>query len=141
MRVLLWALAGAAMWGIGPIFDRWALRNASPLLATLLRVGTAGIGASLVLLMGWGQWGEALRKLPASTWGFLAASGLFGSILGPLAYFFALREGETSQVVPLASSSPIFTALLAMLLLHESISLARWMGILLIVVGIALVQR
>lgn len=54
-------------------------------------------------------------------------------------YLAALSWGDISYVMPLTAMSFIFVALMARFILHEDISIYRWAGTILIVIGIAFV--
>ena len=62
-------------------------------------------------------------------------------IIGMVIYLFMLKNYDLSVVYPLTSISYIFTILLAMFLLGESVSVVRWMGILLVMLGVGLIAR
>jgi len=51
-----------------------------------------------------------------------------------------LRSVEVSVIVPASAISYLLLALLAKLLLHEQVSTGRWLGVLLISAGVALVM-
>jgi drug/metabolite transporter (DMT)-like permease len=54
-------------------------------------------------------------------------------------YLAALSWGDISYVMPLTAMSFIFVALMAKFILNEDISVYRWAGTILIVIGIAFV--
>jgi drug/metabolite transporter (DMT)-like permease len=54
-------------------------------------------------------------------------------------YLAALSWGDISYVMPLTAMSFIFVALMARFVLNEDVSLYRWIGTVIIVVGIAFV--
>lgn len=63
-------------------------------------------------------------------------------LLGFLAcYMAALSWADLTYVLPATSVSYILLALIAKFYLHESISLGRWLGILLISVGVGFVTQ
>ena len=62
-------------------------------------------------------------------------------IIGMVIYLFMLKNYDLSVVYPLTSISYIFTILLAMFLLGESVSVVRWVGILLVMLGVGLIAR
>jgi transporter family protein len=51
-----------------------------------------------------------------------------------------LYTHEVSRTVPIAQSSPIFAALLALFILGESISIVQWIGIIIVVLGSILIS-
>jgi drug/metabolite transporter (DMT)-like permease len=54
-------------------------------------------------------------------------------------YLAALSWGDISYIMPLTAMSFIFVAIMARFFLHEDISIYRWVGTILIVIGIAFV--
>jgi len=107
------------------------------------------IGASCVLLP-WGWWLTRSRHANAQTGSLLGLSplplrvtvltGVFGSVLyAMLAYsgFFFAPAAHASVLMP--GSLPLWTSLLAVVLLHEHISRARALGLACIVLGDMLV--
>lgn len=69
-------------------------------------------------------------------------------ILGVLMYFipvmiwiFLLREVELSFLQPLFATVYVVTPILATLFLNENVSISRWSGIFVIVVGVLIVAR
>jgi transporter family protein len=57
-----------------------------------------------------------------------------------LTYFKALKLGEASRVVPIVASYPMMTAIFSALLLGEKLTLMKFIGIILIIVGMFLLQ-
>ena len=86
--------------------------------------------ASIVLMVGFGK---RLRMVRAASWG--AVSGVL-VVLIFMALAVALEQGEVSQVVPVAASYPVFTAILAFVLLRERITVRRLIGTGLVIVGV-----
>jgi len=63
-------------------------------------------------------------------------------LLGFLAaYSSALSWSDLSYVLPATSLGYVLLALLSICLLHEKVTLARWIGILLVSSGVAIVTR
>lgn len=62
-------------------------------------------------------------------------------IIGMVIYMFMLKTYQLSIVYPLTSISYIFTMLLAMFFLGEAIPVARWIGVLLVMMGVGLIAR
>lgn len=57
-----------------------------------------------------------------------------------VSWLVVLSKVDLSVAMPLTSSSYVFVALTSMIFLHEHISLMRWCGILLILVGVLIVS-
>ncbi|MBI5126868.1 EamA family transporter [Candidatus Roizmanbacteria bacterium] len=73
---------------------------------------------------------------------FILNLGLLWTFIASMAYFLmwifwwkALTTGEVSRVIAIFFTNPIFNALLAVFFLKESLSVFKWLAIILIVVG------
>lgn len=126
------------LWGIAPIFDKAALNSGSPIAGTLLR-GIV-VGAMMLLFALLSGKAKEITALPGRTALYFILSGICAGALGVFTYYKALQFGPTSKIVPLASTYPLVTALLSILLLGESVSVTRLAGIVLIVAGVLLVK-
>jgi len=120
----------------------WSLLSAffAGLTAILAKVGVAGVDSNLatavrttiVLVFTWGIARAttntgALQMFSKRTWIFLALSGL-ATGLSWLCYFRALQLGEASRVAPVDKLSVVFAMALAVLFLHEKLTLQHWIG-------------
>ena len=128
---VLYAVGAAFFAGITAIFAKYGIRETDYTVATANSPGVGLIFAWLLVFVV-GSGGQ-ITALSAKTWVFLILSGLAtgGSWL---CYFKALQLGEVNKVVPIDKSSTVLTILLAFVFLHESVSVAKAIG----VVGIAL---
>ena len=92
---------------------------------------------------------QLLFKLASRTFSFNPASWLnvfliAGLVLYAVVFFifvWTLRHGDVSVLYPIMASSYIFVYLLALFFLHESITLARVVGVCLIVAGICAITQ
>ena len=57
-----------------------------------------------------------------------------------VAYLVALSRRDLSYVFPLTAASDIVTTLAARYLLHEQVTSARWAGVVIVSLGIALIS-
>ncbi|MCD6323872.1 MAG: EamA family transporter [Desulfurococcales archaeon] len=71
--------------------------------------------------------------------GFALVAGVFGGV-GYIFFIKALHGGKASIVIPLTALYPAITAVLAMLVLGERISLAKGLGIILALVAAVLLS-
>ncbi|MBO6058398.1 MAG: hypothetical protein J6P64_09375 [Bacteroidales bacterium] len=62
-------------------------------------------------------------------------------IIAMVIYMFMLKSYSLSLVYPLTSISYIFTILLAMFLLGETVPVIRWMGVLFVMLGVGMIAR
>lgn len=72
------------------------------------------------------------------TWVFLILSGL-ATGFSWICYFRALQLGKAAQVAPIDKLSVVMVAIIAVIFLGESLSLAAWTGVALIAGGAILV--
>ena len=117
------------------------------LTSILAKIGIEGVNSNLatairtmvLVVMSWGmvfltnaQGG--ISSISQKSWLFLVLSGLAtgGSWL---CYYKALQIGEASKVVPIDKLSIIFTIVLAVLVLHETVTMKAVVGCALIGIG------
>lgn len=129
---LLYAAGSALFAGLTSILAKCGIRRTDSTVATAIRT-------IVVLLFSWlmvfivGSQGQ-LANVSGKTLCFLILSGL-STGASWLCYFRALQMGDVNKVVPIDKSSTVLTILLAALLLGESITPAKAVGIGLIAVG------
>lgn len=129
---LLYAAGSALFAGLTSILAKCGIRKTDSTVATAIRT-------IVVLLFSWlmvfivGSQGQ-LANVSGKTLCFLILSGL-STGASWLCYFRALQMGDVNKVVPIDKSSTVLTILLAALLLGESITPAKAVGIGLIAVG------
>lgn len=137
------ALLAALLWGVAPIFAKLGLSEgqmSSP-NAVIIRF-TGAMMAFLVFMLVVGrqtQWG-GIMTLPGRSIAYLFIEGICGALLGHFAYYEALRHWETSRVIGITGSAPVFTVLLAIVLLGDSVTWGKIAGTLLIVAGVILLK-
>ncbi len=113
----------------------------------LAKIGIDGVDSNLatairtivVLLLAWGmvflthsQGG--IQSIAPKSWLFLILSGL-ATGASWLCYFYAIKIGEVSKVVPIDKSSLVLTILFAVIFLGEAFTWKTLVGTLLIVGG------
>ena len=98
----------------------------------LLSVGMRGIGATVSLSL------AAFLPVFANLWILLGIVLLAGWLIAQLSL---LSWADLTFVLPITSSAYVLTALLGAVSLGEHVSLAHWMGILLIFIGVVVVGR
>ncbi len=118
--------------------EKIGLTRVDPLVALTIRsvIVTAGL---LILVFAFGK-GSALMESDARSILIFGGTGLMAGLLGTWTYYFALKLGATSKIVPIAAAYPLVTALLSVLVLREGVTFSRVIGTALIVSGIWLVK-
>ena len=128
------ALAAALSYAAAQVITRQAVSDvAPPLVGTFLALLWGTVGFSLLSARG-------LTKRPKYFWRgarFFALGGIFSAI-GVSLLFQALSRGEIVVVAPVVATNPLFTMLLAALLLRgvEQITRRVVTGTLLVVIGV-----
>ena len=134
----LLALITLFFWGAAPIFGKIGLSKLSPYVALAIRSFIIAI-IMLIILLARGDIRE-LAKVDLKSVAFIGLEGIFASLIGHFAYYYALKSGEVSKAVPITSAFPIITLLIAVVFLSEKITIFKGSGILLIVAGIILLR-
>ncbi|HVP38910.1 MAG TPA: DMT family transporter [Candidatus Saccharimonadales bacterium] len=129
------ALGTAVCWACGSNFFAAAGHRMGSWVLNRLRVAVAAVflAGSLLLLRGspWPTWAT-----PAQV-GWLALSGLVGFVFGDTFYFRALVILGPGRAALLGSLAPVFTALLAWPVLHETLGPLALVGMALTLGGLA----
>jgi transporter family protein len=134
----LLAIITMFFWGIAPIFGKIGLTKISPLLGLAIR--SFVISAILIVfIFATGTYKE-FSDITFKGFSFIALEGIFASLIGHFAYYYALKLGETSKVVPIASAFPVITAVVAILFLSEKFTAFKGGGIALIIAGLLLLR-
>ena len=132
---ILYAIGSAFFAGITAILAKCGIQKTDSDVATALRT-------IVVLLFSWimvlltGTLPE-LKNISGQTLLFLVLSGL-ATGASWLCYFHALQKGDINKVVPIDKSSTILTILLALIFLHEGLTLKKAGCVCLIGIGTAL---
>jgi drug/metabolite transporter (DMT)-like permease len=126
------ALGSAASWAVGTILfkgigERFPA-SAMTLVKSLLSVLLLAFG---LIFVGW-------TKVPFSSFGWLILSGLIGIAAGDTCFFAALRLLPVHQLIILMMLAPGITLMLAILFLSETPSPIGWLGIAMVLLGVAL---
>jgi len=140
----MYALIAVLAWGLAPVFDKFLARELSPWTIVLVRSFVAMIIIAIYAISA-GALTE-LRELPdksAPLWmivGGVLASALLGSLIGQLAYYYAMAGADASRVVPITSTYPLIAAVAAIAIYREPLTPHKVAGALLIVAGVILVS-
>ncbi len=129
---LLYAVGSALFAGLTSILAKCGIRKTDPTVATAIRTIVVLIFAWIMVFVVGSQ--GTLLDIPAKSLVFLVLSGL-ATGASWLCYFYALQRGPIDKVVPIDKSSTVMTILLAALLLGESVTLTKGVGVVLIAVG------
>lgn len=137
IKAILFALLSALIWGSAPVLFKLGLRgDVSPISGIFIHNLTATVFAFITLL--------AVKEnpigYPVKELLMVALGGFVSGFLGLLVYYKAIKVGHVSIVAPIASSSPLFSTLLAIIILGESFTLTKFVGTILVIIGIVLLS-
>ena len=129
---LLYAVGSALFAGLTSILAKCGIRKTDSTVATAIRTIIVLIFAWVMVFVVGSQ--GTIASIPARSLVFLGLSGLATGVSW-LCYFYALQRGPIDKVVSIDKSSTVMTILLAALLLGESVTLTRGIGVVLIAAG------
>ena len=124
------------MWGLWGFFGKLALEKRMPPTTVFLAetVISALIAIFLLLAIVQRQDGQSLFST-INVYGILSGVAL---AVGLLFYYFALQDAKVTVIVPLTATYPVVAVLLAFVLLRERPRPLQWVGVILVVAGVAL---
>ena len=129
---IVFAFGSAFFAGVTSILAKCGIRKTDSTVATAIRTIVVLAFSWLMVFVVRSQ--NQIGTIEGKTLLFLILSGL-ATGASWLCYFRALQIGDINKVVPIDKSSTILTILLAFLFLHESISLPKAIGVVLIAIG------
>jgi len=137
MTASLLALLVAFIWGINPIMEKLSLVKATPLTVMTIRFIMTSIVLTIITFYQ-GKFYE-LNNLDSKTYYYIIIPAILAGV-GLYIYFIALGKGESSNIVPIVATFPLFTAIYAFLILKESITTPKIIGTFLIVSGLVILN-
>lgn len=127
------------LWGTTPLLEKMGLKEVEPLTGILIRSGTITIVLLIVYIFN-GRIHE-LTKVSLKNYSLFAASGIMAGLIAMWTYYYLLRTGMTSKIVPIAASYPFITAILSIIILGEQVTFQRLIGIVITIAGIILIKQ
>lgn len=129
---IAFAVGSAFFVGVTSILAKCGIRKTDSTVATAIRTVVV-LAFSWVMVFIVGSQGE-ITHIDGKTLLFLILSGL-ATGASWLCYFRALQLGNINKVVPIDKSSTVLTILLAFIFLHETVSVPKLIGVVLIAIG------
>ena len=130
-----WALLSACFAALTAIFAKVGVENVNSDFATFIRTIVI-LGALSAILYATGQW-QPPASVSGRTYLFLVLSGL-ATGASWICYFRALKLGDAARVAPLDKLSVVLVAVFGVMFLGEKLSMANWLGVLMIAGGVIL---
>jgi len=133
----LFALLTAAAWGVGGYFEKRGLHlgNLPPQLGITIRTAIALIILGFISAP---QWKLVTQASPKALAYMIIGGGVLAGSVGMLCFYIALKGAPLHKVMPIAFTSPLFGAALAMTIGGEPLTLKAILGMLMTVGGIIL---
>ncbi|WP_123058863.1 DMT family transporter [Brevibacillus reuszeri] len=132
----LWMLAAVAMWGIYSVCGRWAMKTVSPLMSTLY----SGIFGVAVML----PFNVTTFTISHTNWSFWLALfyvGVLATVVSMVLWNIGVQKVGATSAGMFLNFNPVFTAILAFLLLGERMTLIQLLGSVIVIVGCYLFSR
>ncbi len=139
MKPQLFALLTAMAWGIGGYFEKKGLHmgNLSPQIGITIRTAVA---LAILGAVSFPQWKTVLNAGPRALTMMVVGGGVVAGSVGMLAFYAALKGAASlNQVMPIAFTSPLFGALMAVALGGDKLTWQTGIGMVLTVAGIMLI--
>ncbi|MCQ2286200.1 MAG: EamA family transporter [Bacteroidales bacterium] len=108
-------------------------------IQSILLVGAQTLLKISVELFGQFQWSWTYFKTVLTTWQF-AASGIC-ALSALFVWMFTLKRFDFSVAYPLLSISYIIGLLSAQFILHETVPLTRWIGVIIVIIGVIFIVK
>lgn len=129
---LLFAILSAVFAAATSLLANVGIENVDSNLATAIRT-------SVVLVLAWGivfcrGEGEYVKELKGKELVFLLLSGVATGVSW-LCYYYAIRNGQVSVVVPIDRLSILVTVLFSLAVFREKLSAKGWIGLALLTAG------
>jgi len=137
MRAQLFALLTAVAWGVGGYFEKKGLQlgNLAPQMGITIRTLVALI---ILALVRYPQWKTLPAAGPRALLYIIIGGGVVAGACGMLCFYIAIKGAPLSRIMPIAFTSPLFGALLGILLAGETVTIRSAVGMLMTVAGIIL---
>ena len=137
MKPELFAILTAIAWGVGGYFEKKGLNlgNLSPTMGITVRTGVALI---ILAIASFPQWKTLPQAGPKALLYMVLGGGVLAGAVGMLCFYTAIKGAPLTRVMPIAFTSPLFGALMGILLAGEPLTLKTVLGMLLTIGGIVL---
>jgi transporter family protein len=137
MKPQLLALLTAAAWGIGGYFEKKGLHlgNLSPQMGITIRTAVAML---ILGIVSFPQWKTVPHAGPKALMMMILGGGVVAGSVGMLCYYGAIKGAPLTRVMPIAFTSPLFGALMGVILGGEALTIKTVLGMLMTVGGIVL---
>jgi bacterial/archaeal transporter family protein len=137
MKPQLFALLTAICWGVGGYFEKKGLHlgNLSPTMGITVRTAVAVI---ILAAASYPQWKSLPQAGPRALLYMILGGGIVAGAVGMLCFYTAIKGAPLNKVMPIAFTSPLFGALMGLVLGGEALTWKTGLGMAMTVGGIVL---
>jgi len=135
MKPELFALLTAICWGVGGYFEKKGLHlgNLSPTMGITIRTAVALV---ILAAASFPQWKNLPQAGPKALLYMVIGGGVVAGAAGMLCFYTAIKGAPLTRIMPIAFTSPLFGALMGVMLGGEPLSLKTVAGMALTIAGI-----
>jgi transporter family protein len=133
MLAIVFALGAATSWAMSAVLVRLGLRYMPATLGTFLSL-LSGVVLMVAVVALFQR--EQVGDLTWAALGIFAAVGIFNFVLGRYLNFLSISHLGVARATPVTASTPLFAAVLAVLVLGESLNALTVLGTALVLAGI-----
>lgn len=135
MKPQLYALLTAIAWGVGGYFEKKGLHlgNLSPQMGITIRTFIALI---LLGIVSFPQWKSVTEASPKALIYMIVGGGIVAGAVGMLCFYAAIKGAPLGKVMPIAFTSPLFGALMGVILGGEPLTVKMMIGMAMTIGGI-----
>lgn len=137
---LLLTIFGAFLWGISPVVHKFLLGNYNPITIMIVISIIYLLSLLLCLPFFYKTVQKDLVKITISDSLLFLFSGVVILFLGNAIYYYVLKDNDSHIVLAIESCAPLFTLILAFILLHEKINVFGILGTIFIVIGVIFIS-
>lgn len=140
VEVVSYLLIAVIMWGVSPVFDKLVLRYFEPFQAFYVRALVMVVVCFVFILT---RFSYTINSLLTVKWyaGLYVLMSVITAMIGVFAYLKAMNFSQASKIVPLSSTYPLVTFIIAVIFLGENVTLTKILGTIFIILGIFLISR
>lgn len=138
MKAFGFAVLAAMIWGFVPLFEKLGLSKVEPLVGLFYRC--VGVMIGLIILLAIMIKPSEIKSVNTGSAFLLILSGFLASFVAQIAFYHALKIGELSRIVPISGSYPFISFILGIVLLGESFSLPKLVGVIFVISGIFILK-
>lgn len=139
---VLLALCIAFLWGIQPVIHKHLLKKINSI--TIMLISTTIYLLAILIKVSFSQtyslFMNDIKKLSINDYLMISMTSLFTVFLANIIYYSILKDNDTSIVVSLIYSAPIFTLFLSYLFLNERLEPIGIIGIFLVFLGVGCIS-